>query len=169
MDNSSYFIKDKAIFGGFPTQLIVEELEKEGIIYFIDLTFPNEKNIKPYVTNHNYISFPIKDGFYPENNIEFANFIINLKNIISNLKNKEKIYIHCKGGHGRSGIVVSVLLCQLFGFTPEQSLEQTTKFHNSRLIMKDKWRKIGSPQTHNQKKFVHTFCKMFNCLKIGEY
>ena len=27
------------------------------------------------------------------------------------LVNNEKIYIHCKGGHGRAGLVVSCILC----------------------------------------------------------
>jgi hypothetical protein len=35
MERSSYFIKDKALFGSYPTQESVEELEKEGVRYFI--------------------------------------------------------------------------------------------------------------------------------------
>ena len=30
MERSSYFIKDRALFGSFPTQEAVEELEKMG-------------------------------------------------------------------------------------------------------------------------------------------
>jgi predicted NAD-dependent protein-ADP-ribosyltransferase YbiA (DUF1768 family) len=159
MDRSSYFIKDKALFGSFPTQNAVDELEKEGVRYFIDLTYPDEKNITPYTTQYTYISFPIKDRYFPENKYEFAKFIIKICRIIIDLKNNEKIYGHCKGGHGRSGIFVSVILCQLFGFTSEEALEHTTKSHNNRLVMRDKWRKIGSPQTYHQKNFVHSFCK----------
>lgn len=159
MDRSSYFIKDKALFGSFPTQDAVLELENEGVRYFINLTYPDEKNITPYTTNYKCLSFPIKDRHYPENKREFAKFILQLSQIILSLKKNEKIYIHCKGGHGRSGIVVAVILCQLFEFTPEQALDHTTNSHNNRLIMRDKWRKIGSPQTYNQKNFVENFCK----------
>jgi protein tyrosine phosphatase len=158
MDRSSYFIKDKALFGSFPTKDAVAELEKEGVRYFIDLTFPDENNITPYFTKYMYISFPIKDRYYPENKSEFTEFILKIAHIIVNLNGDEKIYIHCKGGHGRSGIVVSILLYHLFNLTPENALEHTKKSHNNRLVMRDKWRKIGSPQTYYQKVFVHNFC-----------
>jgi ribA/ribD-fused uncharacterized protein len=159
MDRSSYFIKDKALFGSYPTQNAISELENEGVRYFIDLTYPNEKRITPYKTTHNYISFPIKDRSYPENCIDFSKFIHNLAEIILSLKGNDKVYIHCKGGHGRSGVVVAILVCKIFNFTPEESLEHTTNSHNNREVMRDKWRKIGSPQTYQQKNFVYNFCK----------
>ena len=33
MDRSSYFIKDKALFGSYPTQSAIQELENEGVRY----------------------------------------------------------------------------------------------------------------------------------------
>lgn len=162
MDKTSYFIKNVGLFGSFPSQETVKELEDIGVRIFVDLTFNNEKNIVPYNTEYKYLSFPIKDRFYPENKKEFSKFILELTNLIYKLKNNEKFYIHCKGGHGRSGIVVSVLLCQIFNFTPEESLEHTKKAHNNRILMKDKWRLIGSPQTYQQKNFVINFCKQIN-------
>lgn len=45
MDN--YFIKNKAIFGGYPTQEIVNKLEEDQkVVLFIDLTQDDEKNLK---------------------------------------------------------------------------------------------------------------------------
>ena len=38
MNNCSYFIKDRAMFGSYPTQEAVQELEHEGVIYFVNLT-----------------------------------------------------------------------------------------------------------------------------------
>ena len=38
MDNSSYFIKNRSLFGSFPTQESVQELEEHGVRYFVDLT-----------------------------------------------------------------------------------------------------------------------------------
>ena len=157
MDRSSYFIQDKALFGSFPTQDSVEELEREGVRYFVDLTFSDEKNITLYNTNYVYISFPIKDQFYPENKVIFAEFIKDLINIILNMKPGEKMYIHCKGWHGRSGVVVAILLCNLYNFTPQQSITETSLLHSTRVDMKSKWITIGSPQTYLQKKFVYDF------------
>ena len=164
MNNCSYFIKDKALFGSFPTQESVYELEREGVRYFVDLTDNiNEKDIKPYKTKYTYINFPIKDHYVPTDWIVFSQFILKIAKIIKNLKNDEKIYIQCRGGHGRSGVVVSCLLCYIFNLTPQQALDYTTKCHSNREVMREKWRKIGSPQTFLQKKFVHKF---FEPLKI---
>ena len=164
MNNCSYFIKDKALFGSFPTQESVDELEREGVRYFVDLTDNiNEKDIKPYKTQYTYINFPIKDHYVPTDWIVFAKFIIKISKIIKNLKNNERLYINCRGGHGRSGVVVSCLLCFIFNLTTQQALDYTTKCHSNRMVMREKWRKIGSPQTFLQKKFVHKF---FEPLKI---
>jgi len=162
MERSSYFIKNRALFGSYPTQQEVEELEKEGVRFFVDLTFKDERKIVPYNTKYRYISFPIIDRQIPNDNNKFSCFIQQLSIIIKNLINKELLYVHCKGGHGRSGVVVAVLLCHMFGLSPEQALEHTTKYHSRRLVMREKWRKLGSPQTFPQKNFVYFFCKPIN-------
>ncbi len=162
MDRSSYFIKNRAMFGSFPTQKAVNELEQEGVKFFINLTHDNERNITPYTTNYEYITFPITDRRVPYDWRAFARFLIRVSDIILGLKHGELVYVHCKGGHGRSGVVVACLLCHMFGMTPEQSLEQTTKYHSKRSVMRDKWRKIGSPQTYKQKNFVHKFFDPLN-------
>jgi len=164
MEYCSYFIKDKAIFGSFPTQESVYELENEGVRYFVDLTdIEKEKKITSYITKYTYINFPIKDNYIPTDWISFAVFIIKITKIIRELRSKDKIYVHCKGGHGRSGVVVASLLCTIFNLHPTDALEYTTKCHSNRSIMREKWRKIGSPQTYLQKKFVQKF---FEPLKV---
>jgi predicted NAD-dependent protein-ADP-ribosyltransferase YbiA (DUF1768 family) len=159
MDTSSFFIKDKALFGSFPSQESVLELEQKGVRYFIDLTTPEEKETKitQYTTKYEYINYPIVDRNIPTNWYSYAFFIIKICNLIKYLKVNEKIYIGCRGGHGRSGVVTASILCHMFGLSPEESLEYTTKCHSNRKTLKDKWRKIGSPQTFMQKKFIYKF------------
>lgn len=159
MDNCSYFIKDKAMFGSFPTQESVKELEEQGVRYFIDLTTHEEKETKiiPYHTDHVYINYPIQDRHVPINWQSFAKFILTLCDIIKTSRPEFKVYIGCRGGHGRSGVVTASILCQLFQMSPEKALEYTTVCHSNRKTMKDRWRKIGSPQTYTQKKFIYKF------------
>ena len=157
MDHCSYFIKNRAMFGSFPTQEAVTELESEGVRHFVNLTFDEEDKLTPYTTKYNYIHFPIIDRRAPSNWQEFAKFILILSHIITDLPSGEKLYLHCKGGHGRSGVVVSCILCFMFGLRPEDAMERTTKYHSNRSVMRDKWRKLGSPQTHSQKNFVFKF------------
>jgi protein-tyrosine phosphatase len=159
MDTSSFFITDKALFGCFPTQESVRELEENGVRYFVDLTTDEEKEHKVtmYITNYTYINYPIQDRYIPSNWKSYARLILTLNNIISSLQVNTKVFIGCRGGHGRSGVVVSSLLCYYFDMLPEESLELTKQCHANRKILKDKWRKIGSPQTYTQKKFIYKF------------
>ena len=162
MNRSSYFIKNRALFGSFPTQEAVGELEQAGVRFFVNLTHSDERKIEPYTTKYTYISYPIADRQVPRDRQSFARFIVKLADIICSIPPDELLYVHCKGGHGRSGVVVAVLLCYMFGLGPNQALEYTTRYHSKRNEMREKWRKIGSPQTYQQKSFVYHFCKPIN-------
>jgi protein-tyrosine phosphatase len=166
MENASFFIENKALFGSFPTQTQIRKLEDIGVRYFVNLTHPDESKITNYTTNYNYISYPIIDRSIPEDNLDFSRFIYTLCNLISVLKEGEKIYIHCKGGHGRSGLVVACITTKFFNISPDTALKHTTKCHSKRQIMRDSWRRIGSPQTPQQKEFVKTVCGIIK-IKIG--
>ena len=176
METSSYFIKNRALFGSYPTQEKVDELEKLGVRYFVDLTCDNESKIKKYKTNYTYIRYPIEDHKVPTDWISFSKFLVKICKIIRQLKhdnvNKEYelFFISCKGGHGRAGIVVACLLCILGGYSVEKSLELTNKYHSQREKMRELWRAVGSPQTNGQKRFVYKFFEnlyFFRAYKSG--
>lgn len=160
-DTSSFFIEDKALFGSYPTQDIVNDFIDKDVLYFIDLTTDYEKQrLHVYnVKNCHYINFQIRDRNIPENLEEFCKFIVKLSNIIKHLREKEYLYLHCRGGHGRAGIVVSCLLCYMYNMSSQESLTKTNKFHNDRITMNEKWRQLGSPQTDKQKNFVRRLFK----------
>lgn len=158
MDNSSFFIKNKALFGSYPSQESVNELEKNGVKYFIDLTESCEKNIhEPYKTQYNYINYPIKDNHIPTNWNTFASLIIKISKIIKSLKNDDKLYINCRAGHSRSALVVACLLCYIFNLSPQESLEYTSICHSMRKNLRNRWKKLPAPHSFIQKKFVYKF------------
>jgi len=169
MNRASYFIKNKCLFGSYPTQENVLELENNNVKYFVDLTYSNEKKITKYTTNYKYISYPIIDHQIPSNNLSYSEFIIKLCHIIKNeCDENNKLYIHCRGGHGRAGVVVATLLIYILEISPEEGLKLTSQYHSNRGVMKEKWRKLGSPQTTEQKNFVYHFTKpiyIFNDIK----
>ena len=143
MDTCSYFIEDKALFGGYPDNVKFEELKRCGVIYFVDLitTSERDKLTEVYDTEGiKYLNYEIKDRYVPEDIYNYIKFIHNISCIIEELDDGQKLYIHCKGGHGRSGVVVSCILCYLCKYTSEKSLELTNTYHNNRKVMKDKWR-----------------------------
>jgi predicted NAD-dependent protein-ADP-ribosyltransferase YbiA (DUF1768 family) len=160
MDKCSYFIDNKAMFGGYPEQSFVESLEKDNVILFINLTCPSDKLVPYSVSDKSeLINFPIIDRSFPKDPQKYSKFIINVCNKLKSFKKDEKLYLHCKGGHGRAGIVVASILIYLFNLTPERGLCLTREYHNNRVNMRSKWRQIGSPQTKPQKLFVLNFFK----------
>lgn len=155
METSSFFIDGRCLFGCYPTNEGLIELVDNNVVVFVDLTTENERvRLNTYETDKEYISYPIKDRYIPINLKSFTKFIINICERINNLEGDEKMYIHCKGGHGRSGIVVASILSYMNKISGEESIILTTKFHNERKVMRDKWRTIGSPQTNKQKEFI---------------
>ena len=165
MNRCSFFIKNHALFGSYPSQKSMNELEANGVRYIVDLTVKHERNIVPYTTTLPVIKYPIRDMHVPRKIDSFARLVLKICRIIRGLKNDEKIYIHCKGGHGRSGIVVAAVLCHLYGMTPPEALRLTSYCHGMRKEMRSKWRAIGSPQTQEQKYFVSRFFEPLNYYK----
>ena len=165
LDFCSYFIDEKALFGSFPTQEKVKQLEDLGVILFVDLTHPNESKINKYSTSRKYKNFPIIDFGVPNDHLLFSKFILETCKAIGSLQNNEKIYVHCRGGHGRSGIVVSSILAQHFNLSSECAISRCNSAHSERKTMREKWRVMGSPQTGKQKTFIE---KYFAALDIDE-
>jgi len=171
MNKSSYFIPDKALFGSYPDADAVKELEANGVVLFVNLTEDHEIENKYTVSGDNKIlSFPIPDRKIPTDYLSFSLFIIKISILMNTFKNNDKLYVHCKGGHGRAGVLVACLLCYIYNIEPEKSLELTTQYHSTRKEMKQKWRQIGSPQTCRQKNFVirmFTPIKFYRAFKSG--
>ena len=156
MNKSSYFIPNKALFGSYPSQESVDELEANGVCLFVNLTEHTE-NLETYKfsSSSQMISFPIPDRKIPTNVLQFSLLIMKIVMHLIKFNDNQKIYVHCKGGHGRAGIVVASILCYYYRIEPSKALELTTQYHSQRKEMRAKWRTIGSPQTAKQKQFVN--------------
>lgn len=157
MNQASFFIEKKALFGGYPNLNQVKELKQIGVTWFIDLTNKNEKNIRSY--SHlveNWLNYPIKDGNIPENKKNFLIFLLLIQIIIENLKPGEKIYLHCRGGHGRSTLVIACFLSMVLKVPPNEGLKLAKEYHALRPNLKIKWLKEW-PLNLKQRKFVELF------------
>lgn len=162
MNISSYFIENIALFGSFPSQDQVEELEKNGVKYFINLTYDTENKITKYHTKSEYIHYPIEDHKAPKNWRSFAKLVLYLSRVIEEIQMNgkvcdDKLFIHCKAGCGRSGVLVASLLCHLKKMMPEESINYTTMCYRNRLLMNEKLRMMNSPNTYAQRTFVYKF------------
>lgn len=158
LDYSAQFL-EHCYFGAYPTQEQIYELQLWGVNVIVDLTTTKDKNIIPYTTTSQVIKYPITDHQVPEDTKAFSLFI---KELCGHIESKRKMYIHCKAGHGRSGIVVAAIFCQYLNLSPHDSLKLTKQCHSRRRIhardakMNLFWKNKGSPQTLKQKQFIIT-------------
>lgn len=60
--------------------------------------------------------------------------------------NGERLYIHCWGGHGRTGTLVAVILARLYGLSALEALKYTQALHDTRISHQS----TASPQTQVQ-------------------
>jgi hypothetical protein len=140
------------------------------------------KKLQPeFNKNKNFIHFPIRNM-----NIGNNNLIIKLcSNLYKRINNGEKIYIHCTGGHGRTGIISTILLCMLYKISPDNAFEYLQYCHyqresryygnnfynksideteeNSGILIKDLFQRgqVPTPQTSKQRQQVRTIVSIF--------
>lgn len=150
-------------FGGYPTEANIQTLETDGFDYIVKLTLDDEKNIWNYVTSIPVLSFPIKDNHVPQNWEHFSGFICYISQLIQTNK---KIYIHCKGGHGRSCLVVSCILYYITdNVNSREAIEKTVSIHNRRLDLSSRWKVIKSPFSKTQYIFLYKYLNPVCMLK----
>ena len=108
-------------------------------------------------TTPKFVYYGIKDE-------EVASSMIDLQALISNLQQKvqqgEVLYIHCKGGSGRTGLVAACLLKSLYSeCTADEALEIIQKCFETRARGSGKWvnPKSKSPATEGQIEQVKAF------------
>lgn len=167
-ETSAYFVGNQCLFGAYPTQHQIQQLEEWGVDIVVNLTKNDEKKIRPYRTKAKVIRFPIHDSRVPDDVRGFCALVIHLTREI---REGKKIYIHCKGGHGRAGLLVAAILCYLYKITPAKAFIRTSEYHATRPVHSTKpqknnfWKTKGSPQTQEQREFVRS---IFQSYKISK-
>jgi hypothetical protein len=76
------------------------------------------------------------------------------------------VYIHCRGGHGRSCLVITCLLYLLHDeFITRDAIEHTIRIHNTRSDLSARWKTIKSPFSKTQYIFLYKFLNPICILK----
>jgi uncharacterized protein (UPF0335 family) len=142
---ASVKLSDTLYYGIHPTTV----LPNYPVDHFVDLTEVGEVPFfKP--VNATYHSFPIKDrtSVSVEELSHIVDYINNLDGVV---------YISCRGGHGRSGMVVAAVHGKRNGLIGKEALDEIQKEWSSQRDMtklRKVVRKFGSPQTIAQKAVV---------------
>jgi len=159
----SYWVEDDRFLAGEYPGHSVERIARQkisaflemGITDFIDLTRPHElvsyepllKELAPiYELETYYKRISIQDHGLPT--VEIMREI--LDTIDEALKNERKVYVHCWGGIGRTGMAVGCYLVR-HGETPKKAVAQVDKLFHTR---PKNFYFAHSPETDEQVQFI---------------
>lgn len=77
------------------------------------------------------------------------------------------IYIHCRGGHGRSAVVAGMLLTIIYPFLQsDKVLQWLTEAHRQRVDMRRKYYFVQCPTRKNQRRYLAQFVRRFSVLPM---
>ena len=165
-----YYVGGTLFAGEYPGGKYVELAESKlkrmhhfGVRHFVDLT--EEGELRPYrqllPNDTTYLRFPIRDVDVPKS-VEAVHQLIDKMEIL--MKQDGFTYIHCWGGVGRTGTIVS---CYEARQMKEPTLEKALTAMRSRFSKMPKASHRKSPETQEQIDFVRQFVE--SCKQREEY
>ena len=145
-ENSYWLIPGKILCGEYPYNITDIQSYCNS---FVDLRrYKHNDYQEDLHENINYNNYPITDHGTPSK--IFCKKII--KYILTELENNKTIYIHCHGGHGRTGIITAILLKHLQpNISGKETLQVISHLHSNRI---DRGNNIPSPETDEQREYV---------------
>lgn len=98
-----------------------KELVKKGVQ--TDISVEGERIDMPYGASF-YIWIPVKDAHAPK----MKQLKTGVELMIKCVETKEKMYVHCKNGHGRAPTFVAAYLIKTRGWMPKKALSFIKKY-----------------------------------------
>ena len=129
----------------------IKQFESFGITHFVDLTEAGE--LQPYehllYNGAKRLRFPIKDESIPQSTESVRGLIAKITKAIKG-NPKAKVYIHCWGGVGRTGLIVGCLLGELYRHSYDETLKKLEELFSAC----PKSARRHTPETAEQHQFI---------------
>jgi Dual specificity phosphatase, catalytic domain len=162
LPNSYWVVPGRLLGGEYPiggdykdARVRLARLRDAGINYFIDLTekgeMPEYRHLLPVYSK--YQNSPIKDTELPASNDQVSEL---LSDIDAALASKRRIYVHCRAGIGRTGLVMGCYLAAAAG-DGKAALKELNQFWQQSERSKS-WPAI--PQTDEQADYIRRWPKL---------
>lgn len=160
---NSYRVTNQIYAGEYPRNkdeesslLKLQQFESFGITHFIDLT--EEGELASYdvmlYSGATYQRFPIRDVSVPKSMDDVRKLVKRIIKIVSN-NPEAKVYIHCWGGVGRTGLIVGCLLGELCELSYDETMAKLEQLFSA--CPKSAYR--DTPETAEQRDFIAKFIR----------
>ncbi len=133
---SNWLIDGQLLCGAYPDPdtLYHEKIMSTGIDTFVCLQTESElKKFRPYLPlpkGIDYLAFPIEDRGIADD----QKLIVFIGQLVNLLKAGKKLYVHCYGGHGRTGIIMSLLISRFLEIDIDLALKKIRQSHRQRTL-----------------------------------
>ena len=130
-------------------------LRAAGIDFFVDLTEIGERPAYQRLLHRasNYLRFPIPDCNVPQDAAQMRQILTVIREALSR---DRKVYVHCRAGIGRTGLVIGCFLAEQ-GEGGKAALKQLNKLWKKSARSKT-WAKV--PQTEDQAEYVRRWAAL---------
>jgi hypothetical protein len=156
LPNSYWVIPGRLLAGEYPigadygdARARLAQFRDSRVNYFIDLTqageLPAYRHLLPVHTK--YLGSPIPDSSTPQDPAQISGL---LADIHSALESKRVVYLHCRAGIGRTGLVVGCFLAEQSG-NGKEALKELNRLWRECERSLD-WPKV--PQTAEQADYI---------------
>jgi len=106
-----------------------------------------------------FIHFPIIDCDIGEDDAVYGLAV----NLVLRLARKEVLYLHCWGGHGRTGSLVCIMLHLMYGLSAKDAMERCQFVHDLRRVPME----VASPQKPSQRNQVRRIVGALEAVEAG--
>lgn len=176
---SNWLVENKVLTGESPDMETIRELINFGVTTFVSLMTEEE-----YTAYGDYrslarlhgctvLEFPVEDGHtFVMKGLEDA--VVKVCEVVRENDTTtpevgEKVcpslvYIHCYGGHGRSGVLGACFLQAYLRIDPEESINLLRKAH----LTRGKLSKVATPQTPSQLIQIRAYRRPWNIIICGD-
>lgn len=172
---TNWVIPQKLLCGGYPMRNdlpqrpnFLDLLLENGVNVFVNLC--EEHEIQKYGDYSELVR--IESGEVtlislptPDRGVTFDTDVSKVVNqIVQHITRGDVVYVHCWGGHGRSGVICACVLMQLERISSEKALQQIKTCHNTRGYNS----KRKSPHGVKQHAQVRRFSPPWNVIVCGD-
>ena len=168
---NSYKVMEGVYAGEYPREYEdkksadkIKQFKRFGITHFIDLT--EEGELRPYAqmlgSQMQHLRFPIQDVSVPSSLESVKELIEKIEDILKE-DSRNRVYIHCWGGVGRTGTIVGCLLSRQHNYDYKETMNALMNAFSD--CPKSAYRE--TPETKEQRDFIARYAAEIKQEELG--